>query len=92
MNMDQVWEEDFESLGFSRYLHTTRKINNFELVHVGGAGEHSIQIWKHDPAQDQWEQFTLDYNTTGTENSRMHFFMVHENELTYYPDYPDYPT
>ena len=81
MNMNHVWEEDFGSLGFSRYLHSTRKISEDQLIHVGGAGEHSIQIWQHDPMRDQWEKSTLDYNTTGSENSRMHFFMVHNNDF-----------
>ena len=86
MNINHVWEEDFGSLGFSRYLHSTRKISEDQLIHVGGAGEHSIQIWKvskwnQDPTRDQWEKFTLEYNTTGSENSRMPFFMVHNNDF-----------
>ena len=81
MNMNQVWEQVFMSLIFPRYLHTTRTINSEHLVHVGGAGDHSIQIWKHDTAQDQWEQITLDYETTGSENSRLQFFMVHSTDF-----------
>ena len=81
MNMNQVWEQVFMSLIFPRYLHTTRAINSEHLVHVGGAGDHSIQIWKHDTAQDQWEQITLDYETTGPENSRLQFFMVHSTDF-----------
>ena len=81
MNMNQVWEQVFMSLIFPRYLHTTRTINSEHLVHAGGAGAHSIQIWKHDTAQDQWEQITLDYETTSSENSRLQFFMVHSTDF-----------
>ena len=79
MNLNQEWEQVFMSLLFPRYLHTTRRINSESLMHVGGAGTHSIQIWQH--FQDQWEQITLDYNTTGSEISRLHFFMVDSNDF-----------
>ena len=79
MNLNQEWEQVFMSLLFPRYLHTTRRINSESLMHVGGAGAHSIQIWQH--FDDQWEQISLDYNTTGSEISRLHFFMVHSNDF-----------
>ena len=81
MNMNQEWEEVFMSLLFSRYLHTTKTIANDQLIHVGGAGEHQIEIWKYDDQIDQWEQRKLNYNTTGSENSRIIFFMVHTTDF-----------
>jgi len=77
--MNLEWEQVFMSFLFPRYLHTTRRINSESLMHVGGASAHSIQIWQH--FDDQWEQISLDYNTTGSEISRLHFFMVHSNDF-----------
>ena len=79
MNLNQEWEQVFMSLLFPRYLHTTRRVNSEILMHVGGAGVHSIQIWQL--VGDQWEQIILDYNTTGSEISRLHFFMVDSNDF-----------
>ena len=44
MSMREKWKV-VKKLSFGRYLHTTKSIGPNRLVHVGGYGQHPVEVW-----------------------------------------------
>ena len=65
MNMKEKWTE-VRKISFGRYLHTSKNIGDNRVVHIGGAGNHPMEIWDIDSNG----KFTSNYGKMYKSNAR----------------------
>jgi len=84
MSMREKWKV-VKKMSFSRYLHTTKSIGPNRLIHVGGYGQHPVEIWDI----NENGEFTSNYGKmhhstaqyTGDEENRIIFFFIDTNDF-----------
>ena len=84
MSMREKWKVT-KKLSFGRYLHTTKSIGPNRLVHVGGHGQHPVEVWdinengEFSSNYGKMHRSTAQY--TGDEENRIIFFFIDTNDF-----------